>query len=140
VHVPDQGIVYTGDILFVDAHPVAWEGPVANWIAACDTILAWQPETVVPGHGSITEAGAVRGVRDYWVWLSEGARQAHEAGLCVHEAALDLSKAGYGHWREAERLAVNVATLFRQWDGTAIPDALESFAAMARLGEALHRH
>jgi len=140
VHLPDESIVYTGDILFVNAHPIAWEGPVANWIAACDRILTWNPTTVVPGHGPITDRTAVQAVRDYWVWLSSGAKEAYDAGASAHQAALDLSKSGYGHWAEAERLVVNVATLYRQWDGSPVPDALHSFAAMARLGEAMRGH
>jgi hypothetical protein len=32
VHVPEEGVLFTGDILFKDAHPVIWQGPVSNWI------------------------------------------------------------------------------------------------------------
>ena len=39
VHVPGDRVVYTADILFVDRHPVAWAGPVSNWIKAIDLIL-----------------------------------------------------------------------------------------------------
>ena len=41
---PTQGIVFTGDILFHGGHPIVWAGPVANWIAACDRVLALQPD------------------------------------------------------------------------------------------------
>ena len=36
IHVPDAGVVYTGDILFVGATPVMWAGPVVNWIVAIE--------------------------------------------------------------------------------------------------------
>ncbi len=36
VHLPDDGVVFTGDILFHGGHPIVWAGPVGNWIAACD--------------------------------------------------------------------------------------------------------
>src|SRR5262245_27286337 len=32
VHVPGDKAVFTGDILFIEATPVMWEGPVQNWI------------------------------------------------------------------------------------------------------------
>ena len=51
VHVPGARVLFTGDILFSGAHPIAWAGPVSNWIAACDRILAMELETIVPGHG-----------------------------------------------------------------------------------------
>ena len=40
IHVPSDRVVYTGDILFIDGTPIAWAGPVSNWIKACDRIMA----------------------------------------------------------------------------------------------------
>ena len=39
VHAVDDGVVYTGDILFIDGTPIlaSQAGPVANWIKACGT-------------------------------------------------------------------------------------------------------
>ena len=51
VEVPDAAVVFTGDILFDGGHPIVWAGPVANWVAACERILAMDVDTVVPGHG-----------------------------------------------------------------------------------------
>ena len=137
VHVPDADLIYTGDILFADAHPVVWEGPVANWIEACDLILDLGVTTVVPGHGKLSDASAVRSVRDYLVHVDAEARLRHAAGMSAHEAALDIALDGFSHWAERERLVVNVATIYRGLDGGPVPDALESFAAMARFGEAI---
>lgn len=55
VHVPADSVVYSGDILFIEGHPIMWVGPVLEWIAACEHILALAPATVVPGHGPITD-------------------------------------------------------------------------------------
>src|SRR6202008_3164676 len=52
-HAPKDRTVFTGDIRFVQGHPVLWAGPVDNWVAACDQILAWDVETVGPGDGPI---------------------------------------------------------------------------------------
>ena len=32
VHLPDEGVVFTGDLVFHGGHPIVWAGPVANWI------------------------------------------------------------------------------------------------------------
>ena len=73
VHVPSQGVVYTGDILFNGGHPIVWAGPVANWMAACDRILALDAPTVVPGHGPVW-AEAVQAQRDYFTYLTDEVR------------------------------------------------------------------
>ncbi|MGE5150292.1 MAG: MBL fold metallo-hydrolase, partial [Rhodospirillaceae bacterium] len=41
VYLPKEKIVFTGDLLFMNGHPVIWAGPIRNWIRACDTILGW---------------------------------------------------------------------------------------------------
>ena len=30
-HVPGDKVIFTGDIIFNDGHPLIWEGPMANW-------------------------------------------------------------------------------------------------------------
>ena len=62
-YVPAERTVFTGDILFVGGHPAIWAGPVANWIHACELILSWDVETVVPGHGPITDKSGVRALK-----------------------------------------------------------------------------
>src|SRR5262249_26274339 len=57
VYSPQDRTVFTGDILFMNVHPAIWAGPVPNWIAACDRILSWDVEVVVPGHGPVTDKG-----------------------------------------------------------------------------------
>ncbi|MEJ2580921.1 MAG: MBL fold metallo-hydrolase, partial [Acidobacteriota bacterium] len=32
VYLPDERVLFTGDLLFKDAHPLIWQGPVSNWI------------------------------------------------------------------------------------------------------------
>ncbi|MCX7065563.1 MAG: MBL fold metallo-hydrolase, partial [Proteobacteria bacterium] len=40
VHVPADRLVFTGDILFIEGHPILWAGPVGNWIEACNYIAS----------------------------------------------------------------------------------------------------
>jgi glyoxylase-like metal-dependent hydrolase (beta-lactamase superfamily II) len=59
-YVPQDRTLFTGDLLFHGGHPAVSAGPVRNWIAACDRMLGWDVETVVPGHGPITDKNAAR--------------------------------------------------------------------------------
>jgi glyoxylase-like metal-dependent hydrolase (beta-lactamase superfamily II) len=138
VHVPGAsgtgGVVYTGDILFIEGHPIMWAGPVGNWIAACERILAMDAEQVVPGHGPVTDARGVTAVRDYLVYIRDEARKRYDAGLDATEAAFDISLADYDGWGDAERIAVNVATLYREFAGDAsAPNVPELFGLMTRI-------
>jgi len=134
VHVPGDDIVFTGDILFIDGTPIMWVGPVSNWIAACDRILELGVETIVPGHGPITDARGVRAVRDYLAYIEREARSRYEAGMPVREAARDISLADDASWGDAERIAVNVATLYRECgDPAPPPNPVGLFGMMAEL-------
>ena len=62
---PTPDAVFTGDILFIEGTPIMWEGPVANWLAACDRILELDARVIVPGHGPVTDASGVRDVQRY---------------------------------------------------------------------------
>lgn len=134
VHVPDDGVVYTGDILFVEGTPIVWAGPIQNWIDACDRIDALGADVVVPGHGPITDARGVRAVRAYLVYVRDAARARFDAGLSARDAALDIALGDFDAWGDAERIAVNVATLYREFAGDASPpNVAELFARMEEI-------
>ena len=57
VHVPDAGVLFGGDLLFIGCTPIVWAGPIDNWVAACDAMIALDAPTVVPGHGPVTDPG-----------------------------------------------------------------------------------
>lgn len=141
VHVPSRRTVFTGDILFIQGHPIVWVGPIANWLAACDLMESWGVETVVPGHGPVTDLRGVRAVRDYLEWIDAEAGRRYDEGMDAFTAARDIAEKELGTsrfstWGDAERIVVNVDTVFRGRSGTteATP-AVELFGRMAQLAD-----
>ena len=131
VYLPEEKVVYTGDIIFADAHPIIWEGPVSNWVKACDLMLAWGAEVVVPGHGPISDLGAVRSTRRYWDYVTAAARKRFDAGMPVDQAVRDISLAEFRGWIDPERIVVNVHALYREFRGERSQlDSMEMSAKM----------
>lgn len=128
--VPKDKTVFTGDILFMNGHPVLWAGPVANWIKALDLMLSWDVETVVPGHGPITDKAGVQGMRDYFVYIHDEARKRFDAGLSAQDAAWDIRMDGWSHWLDGERIVVNVHSLYREFQGKSYTQRDEGEAMM----------
>jgi len=122
-----------GDILFVGGHPIVWEGPIANWVAALDRILAMNVETVVPGHGPVVGPEGVAEEREYLLWLQREAAARFDAGVPVLDAARDLMRSGYTDWKDGERMVVNVAAVYRELDPERRPSFVELFSQMAEL-------
>lgn len=126
--------VFTGDILFIEGTPIMWEGPVANWIKACELIQAMDVETIVPGHGPITDKAGVGKVKAYLEYVRDQARLRFDHGMDAFEAAKDIELSEYSSWSDAERIAVNVDSLYREFnnDKTAT-EITELFTRMAHL-------
>jgi len=134
VYVPSDRTVFTGDIVFANAHPVIWAGPVANWVRACDLILSMEIETVVPGHGPVCGLEAVTALRAYLVHLVAEAERCLAAGLSREEAARTVALDDFAAWGDAERIAVNMAALYRELGDPSPPaNPIELFTLMAQL-------
>lgn len=138
VWVPADRTVFTGDLLFIDGTPVMWAGPVGNWLSACDRILQLDALNIVPGHGPMTDAAGVHRVQAYLRYVDQQARQRFDAGMTVEDAALDIALGEYRNWLDAERIAVNVDSLYREYHGNAAPtDPVRLFGLMSRVRRAL---
>jgi cyclase len=134
VHLPDERVLFSGDILFSGAHPIAWAGPVSNWIAACERILEMDVDVIVPGHGPIAGPDAVREERAYFEYLYEQARALHANGMDVMQATRALNMDRWASWGEPERLVVNVANIYAELNGDEEPlNPLTAFQQMAEL-------
>ncbi len=133
VHVPDAGVLFGGDLLFIGCTPIVWAGPIANWVAACDAMIALDAPMVVPGHGPITDPDGIRAVRGYLAHVGEQAKAAYDKGLSWAEAADTIDLGEYASWLDAERVVVNIYQRYRELD----PDTpqLETMALLVMQAE-----
>jgi glyoxylase-like metal-dependent hydrolase (beta-lactamase superfamily II) len=139
VHVPDARTVFTGDILFIGGTPIVWAGPLSNWVAACDLMLGLDIDTVVPGHGPVTDKTGIVAVRDYLSFVDAEATARHAAGVDAWEAARDIAREigarpEFRGWSEFGRISVNVDTAYRSLDPSYVsPNVVEQFRRMAEI-------
>lgn len=113
VHVPDAGVVFTGDLVFHDGTPICWAGPVSGWMAACDAVVELRPRVIVPGHGAITTVGVLEDTTAYLAFVEAEATQRLRAGMDPLTAALDIPLGEFARWSDPERIVANVATVAR---------------------------
>jgi glyoxylase-like metal-dependent hydrolase (beta-lactamase superfamily II) len=139
VHVPERGVVFTGDILFHRCTPIGWEGTNAKWVEALELIERLDPEVVVPGHGPLATTEGVRELRDYLVFVHEEARTHYDAGHSVLDACLAIDLGPFAAWTEPERLASNVERSYREFRGGSW-DEVSDFAVVAANITALRDH
>ena len=133
VWVPDERVLFTGDLLFLQVCPLVWDGTVTNWLRAIDSMLALDPLVVVPGHGPVSDAGGLRDMAGYLTLLLEQGRALHDEGVPVDDAVGRLALGPYAEWVDIERTALNMRQVYRELDGdTSELDAIDAIGAMAR--------
>jgi glyoxylase-like metal-dependent hydrolase (beta-lactamase superfamily II) len=134
VHARRERVLFSGDILFSGAHPIAWAGPVSNWIGACERILAMDPQLIVPGHGPLATPDAVRELKAYFEYLYQEVGRCRAEGMTSLEAARAIALDRWADWGEAERLVVNIANIYGELEGDQQPvNPLVAFEQMAEL-------
>ncbi len=134
VHLPDDGVIFTGDILFIHGTPIVWDGPVSNWIKACQLIVELDCNVIVPGHGPLTNDAGVEAVADYLRHVTAEATARFEAGMSAQDAARDIELGPYRDWLDWERIVINVDSIYRELDPNhPTADIMNQFRAMAEL-------
>lgn len=112
IYVPEDGVAYTGDILFNGGTPIAWYGPVHRWVKACDVLLGLDAEVIVAGHGPIATKDDVRRMKGYLEDITSEARRFYDAGTPWEKAVQEIDLGRYADWDDAERVVVTLQTLY----------------------------
>jgi glyoxylase-like metal-dependent hydrolase (beta-lactamase superfamily II) len=115
VYLPDQGIIFSGDIVFWKSTPLGWEGTHAKWIDALDLIISLDPEVIVPGHGPLCDVEGVKKVQDYFNLVYTESKKFFEEGLDILEASKRIDLGPYAEWTEPERLIFNIKRAYREF-------------------------
>ncbi len=130
VWLPEQRIVFGGDVLWSRCTPIGWEGTFDRWMTALDLVLELGPEIVLPGHGPVCGTDDVRELKRYFEYVRSESKRGYEAGLSAAEAARRIDIGPWADWTEPERIVFNVERVYRElrgdpWDAPV--DALRLF-------------
>ena len=71
IDLPDDGVLFAGDLIFVDRVPFLRHASIHNTIQALGLIEALGSRTIVPGHGEPCDMAYVGRMRDYLEALQE---------------------------------------------------------------------
>ncbi|GHG07872.1 MBL fold metallo-hydrolase [Streptomyces hydrogenans] len=117
VHLPEHGVVFTGDLVFQGGTPFLPMGSLSGSLRALDLLRSLDAERVVPGHGPVTDPGAFDATERYLRWVAELAAEGHAKGESPLETARRAEPGEFGTWRESERLVANLHRAYAELDG-----------------------
>ncbi|MEU4211208.1 MBL fold metallo-hydrolase [Streptomyces sp. NPDC026206] len=115
--LPEQGIVFTGDLVFNGGTPFVMMGSLSGSLRAIETLRGLGAQTVVPGHGRVSDPGVYDTVENYLRYVQDLARTAHAAGRTPLEAAREADLGEFAALRESERLVANLHRAYAELDG-----------------------
>ncbi|BAU82171.1 polyketide cyclase [Streptomyces laurentii] len=117
VHLPRHGIVFTGDLVFNGGTPFVLMGSLAGSLRAFDLLRSLDAETVVPGHGRITDPSAYAPAERYLRWVRELAEEGRAKGDTPLETARRADLGEFADWPESERLVANLHRAYAELEG-----------------------
>lgn len=135
-YIPDAGVLFAGDLLFIGGTPVTWSGDLDGWVAACDAMARWDPAVVVPGHGPVTSSAGIAEVRGYLTHVRDSLTAAASAGHPWQEAASRIDLGPYASLPDSERIVISAYNFYRargvEQDAATVMDLIVEMAAWLR--------
>lgn len=85
LHVPEAGVVFMGDLLFIERHPYLGHGDPEGLVGIMERVAALEPRHVVPGHGPVGNTGHLHAMADYVRTLGREASVLRSRGVASNE-------------------------------------------------------
>lgn len=79
--LPEDHVIFMGDLLFVDTHPSLFaESNPNHWIHILNETINFDIEFAVPGHGPVGTKSSITTLLEYFSDISEVAKEAKDSG------------------------------------------------------------
>lgn len=117
VWLPEQGVLYCGDLLFNGSTPFLLMGSVAGAIDVLTTTVAAIPaQVIVPGHGRPAKRDLIDTAVGYLRFVLDTAKAGLAAGLSPLQTASETDLGEYAGWLDSERIVGNLHRAYRDLD------------------------
>ncbi|HEY4929316.1 MAG TPA: MBL fold metallo-hydrolase [Acidimicrobiales bacterium] len=133
--LPEERILFTGDLLFVGLTPLVFAGSVDGALRALEWIEKFGADVVVPGHGPVTSGHDLPAVLSeherYYRLVLDLAAEGLASGALPLDLARSADLGGFADWPDAERLVLNLHRALADAEGrpmdplAALSDATE---------------
>jgi len=90
--LPDERILFTGDLVVVNEHPALGQCNSEEWLARSRWLRRQKYEMIVPGHGPLCNVEATEPVSEYIRAMRSKVRSQYKSGRTKAEAAVVISQ------------------------------------------------
>jgi len=114
MYLPEEKILFTGDLLFVDSHPYLGDGNLQHWIKNLETIKEMEAETMIPGHGPAGEASDIDDMIAYINHVNQVIEKGKQEEITLEEVLATPIPDEFQDWSISSFYALNLKILYNQ--------------------------
>lgn len=111
VYIPEEKVLFSGDLLFVGYHPYLGDADIKEWINALEDLLQQDITKIIPGHGELCDKREIKTHIDYLETFSDNLKNLKEKctkeEICRNPDLLELPEMG-----NKDRIIRNVETQY----------------------------
>ena len=85
--MPQKSVLLTGDTMYTKRPPATFDAQVRQWAVFLKELEGLKPQTVIPGHGPVSDVSAVTNLHDYFHTLWQLVAKGYDDGLSDFEIA-----------------------------------------------------
>lgn len=117
VWLPEERILFAGDLVLSGAAPFTLMGSVAGSLSVLTRLREFGAETVVCGHGPLAGPEVIDETVHYLRWIQRLAADGAARGLTPLELARTSGNGGFGHLLDGERVVANLHRAYAELEG-----------------------
>jgi cyclase len=115
--LPDQRVLYAGDVVFNGGTPFVVMGSVAGSLEALGALRRLDPQVIVPGHGSVCSPAVLYEIESYLNFVWDTAKRGFNAGVSPLETARDTDLGPFADLHDSERFVANLHRAYSELRG-----------------------
>ena len=114
LYLPEEQIVFAGDLLFIQNQPWIGDGDTEKWESTLTKISSLAVKSIVPGHGPVGTLSDIEKMEDYFHNVQETAQEYFNKGISPEEAEVVNSPAPYDTWYLSMFYKPNVVAAYKR--------------------------
>lgn len=129
-YLPEQKVLYTGDLIFNGGTPFMLMGSVTGSLVAAERLRQFDADVVVPGHGPVCTLDVLDEHIRYYEFVLATARDARASEVSPLEAGRSIDLGEFADLLDAERIVGNLHRAMHELDGNEAGSPMNVVAAI----------
>jgi cyclase len=90
VYVPEESLLFSGDVLFAGVHPIMSHAVTQQWLSTLTSLRKMNVDRIVPGHGEVCDKTASYPLSEYIRAMRAAVRRNFRSGRSKSETSSAL--------------------------------------------------